>query len=118
MWQRRQQEPQPGTFGVDLAPQEKSLVRAYRNREHIGVSALFRSSIYCIVVAALFLYLALSQDEPRYAVGVFAMFLWYLAIRIYSARRIAGIMPRILQRYEKRIVHLEEQMKRIQSHNT
>lgn len=117
MWQRKQQTSSSEKSGVTLGPQEEFLVRTYRHRERIGVGVLFRSSIYCTAVAALFLYLALSRDDPRYAVGIFIMFLFYLAIRVYSARRIAGIMPRIVQRYEKRIAELEEQVNKIASRN-
>jgi hypothetical protein len=92
-------------------------VGSYRSGERIGVKALFRSSIYCTAIAALFLYLALTRDEPRYAIGIFVMFLFYLAIRVYSAKRVAGIMPRIVQRYEKRIAELEQQVKKISSGN-
>jgi uncharacterized membrane protein len=102
--------PAPAKAGVNLTPQEQSIVRPYRNPERIGVAWLLRSSIQCTVVAGIFLYLTLARNEPRYAIGIFGMFVLYLAIRVYSARRIAGIMPRILQRYEKRIAELEGQL--------
>jgi hypothetical protein len=73
---------------------------------------LFRSSIYCAVLAGFFLYLALARNEPRYAIGIFGMFVLYLAIRVYSARRVAGIMPRILERYEFRIAELEARLRK------
>ncbi len=41
------------------------------------------------------------------------MFVLYLAIRVYSARQIAGIMPRIVQRYEERIGELEARLRKI-----
>ena len=103
----------PANSGVDLAPQEQSIVRPYRNPERTGVACLLRSSIQCTVVAGIFLSLALAGNEPRYAIGIFAMFVLYLAIRVYSARRIAGIMPRILQRYEERIAELEGRLGKV-----
>jgi hypothetical protein len=80
-----------------------------------AVSILLRSSIYCTALAALFLYLALERNEPRYAIGIFGMFVLYLAIRVYSARRVAGIMPRILQRYEFRIAELEARLRKVEA---
>jgi hypothetical protein len=99
---------------VDLTPQEQSIVRRFDGSKRNGVSQLLRSSIYCTVLAALFLYLALSRNEPLYSIGIFGMFILYLAIRVYSARRIAGIMPRILQQYEIRISELETRLRRIE----
>jgi hypothetical protein len=61
-----------------------------------------------------FLYLALARHEPLYSIGIFAMFVLYLAIRIYSARRISGIMPRILGQYEPRIAELEARLHKIE----
>ncbi len=97
-----------------LSPQEQSVVRRFDESKRNGVSALLRSSIYCTALAALFLYLALSRNEPLYSVGIFGMFVLYLAIRVYSARRIAGIMPRILQQYEIRISELETRLRKIE----
>ena len=73
--------------------------------------------MYCTALAGLFLYLALSRDE-RYAIGIFGMFVLYLGIRIYSARRIAGIMPRILQQYEFRIAELEARLRKIEGNKS
>ena len=97
---------------MDLNPQEQSVVRRFDDSKRNGVSALLRSSIYCTALAALFLYLALSRNEPLYSIGIFGMFVLYLAIRVYSARRIAGIMPRILRQYEIRISELEARLRK------
>ena len=97
---------------MDLSPQEQSIVQRFKAPGKSSVSVLFRSSIYCTVLAAFFLYLALARNEPRYAIGIFGMFVLYLGIRIYTARRVAGIMPRILQRYEFRIAELEAQLRK------
>ena len=97
---------------MDLNPQEQSVVQKLGETKQSAVSILLRSSLYCTALAALFLYLALAENEPRYAIGIFGMFVLYLAIRIYSARRVAGIMPRILQQYEFRIAELEARLKK------
>src|SRR4030095_6328518 len=73
-------------FAVDLAPQEQSVVRKLGGTKTNAVSILLRSSIYCTALAGLFLYLALARSDPRYAMGIFGMFVLYLAIRIYIAR--------------------------------
>ena len=99
---------------MNLSAQEQSIVRRLSESKQSGVAVLMRSSIYCVVLAGLFLYLALVRNEPRYSIGIFGMFVVYLAIRIYSARRIAGIMPRILEQYEARITELEARLGRIE----
>ena len=100
---------------MDLTPGERSIVRRFDESKRNGVSQLLRSSIYCTALAALFLYLALSRNDPLYSIGIFGMFVLYLAIRVYSARRIAGIMPRILQQYEIRISELEARLRKTES---
>lgn len=100
---------------MDLNPQEQSVVRRFNRSQKSPVAMLFRSSVYCTVIAGFFLYLALARNEPRYAIGIFGMFVLYLAIRLYSARRIAGVMPRILERYEFRIAELEARLRKIES---
>lgn len=103
---------------MDLTPQEESVAQKLSDPKRNGVSLLLRSSIYCTALAALFLYLALSREDARYSIGIFGMFVLYLGIRIYSARRIAGIMPRILQQYELRIMELEARLKKLQGNKS
>jgi hypothetical protein len=97
---------------MDLNPQEQSVARRFSQSQKSPVAILFRSSIYCTVIAGFFLYLALARNEPRYAIGIFGMFVAYLTIRLYTARRIAGMMPRILERYESRIAELEASLRK------
>ena len=99
---------------MDLSPQERSMVSQFRNSGKSASSTLLRTSIYCAAVAGIFLYLALARQEPLYSIGIFAMFVIYLAIRIYSARQISGIMPRILQQYEMRIAELEARLSKFE----
>ena len=100
---------------MDITPREQSIVRRLDESKRNGVSQLLRSSIYCAALAAMFLYLALSRNQPLYSIGIFGMFILYLAIRVYSARRIAGIMPRILQQYEIHISELEARLRKIEA---
>ena len=88
------------------------MVSRFRQSGKSASSTLLRTSLYCAAVAGVFLYLALERQEPLYSIGIFAMFVVYLAIRLYSARRISGIMPRILQQYEFRIAELEARLRK------
>ena len=97
---------------MELKPREQSVARRFDGQTRSAVGGLLRTSIYCSALAALFLYLALTRDDPRYAIGIFGMFVVYLAIRLYSARQISGIMPRILQQYEFRIAELEARLRK------
>jgi hypothetical protein len=100
------------TVRVDLNRQEQTVVKRFRESKKGAPAALLRSSIYCTGLAGLFLYLALARQEPRYSIGIFGMFVLYLCIRVYSARRVAGIMPRILKRYESHIADLEVRLRK------
>jgi hypothetical protein len=91
------------------------MVSRFRESGKSAPNTLLRTSIYCGAVAGVFLYLALARHEPLYSIGIFAMFVFYLAIRIYSARRISGIMPRILQQYEFRIAELEARLSKAEN---
>jgi len=102
---------------MDLSAQEQSVVRRFSESKKNPIAMLMRSSVYCVVLAGLFLYLALARNEPRYSIGIFGMFVVYLAIRIYSARRISGIMPRILEHYELKISELEARLRKIEAAN-
>jgi hypothetical protein len=97
---------------MELSPQEQSVLRRFNESRQSPLSVLLRSSIYSIALAGLFLYLAIARNEPLYAIGVFGMFVIYLGIRIYTARRVAGIMPRILERYQLRIDELEARLRK------
>ena len=100
---------------MELSPQEQSVVKRFGESKRSPLAVLLRSSLYCIALAGLFLYLAIARNEPLYAIGVFGMFVLYLAIRIYTARRVAGIMPRILERYQFRIEELEARLRKLES---
>jgi len=83
------------------------MVSRFRESGKSAPSALLRTSIYCAALAGVFLYLALARHGPLYSIGIFAMFILYLAIRIYSARRILG-------QYEPRIAELEARLHKIE----
>jgi len=100
---------------MDLNAQEQSVLGRFSQSRKSPLSILLRSSIYCTALAGLFLYLALARNQPLYSIGIFGMFVLYLAIRVYSARRIAGIMPRILERYQSRISELEARLHKIEN---
>src|ERR1044072_1930207 len=97
---------------MNLRPQEQSVVRRFSAAKKSPMAMLFRSSVYCTVIAGVFLYLALARNEPRYAIGIFAMFVLYLAIRLYSARRVRGVMPCVLGRSEFPIAELEAKLRK------
>jgi len=69
---------------MDLSPREQTAVRRFSESRKGGLGGLLRSSIYCTVLAGLFLYLALARNKPLYSIGIFGMFVLYLAIRVYS----------------------------------
>lgn len=69
-----------------------------------------RQSIGYAIGSGVFLYLAIAEHEPRYAVVIYASFLIHMLIRIRKARLLVGVMPGILTRYEAVIGELQQQI--------
>lgn len=87
----------------ELTPVERTILAAYRSPSAGELRRQVRLSVQYAVGAALFLYLSFSSNQPLYGLVVYAMFIAWMAVRLLGARRIAGVMPQIIDKYEKQI---------------
>ncbi len=92
---------------ASLSDREKAVLDAYRD-PHRGIGRATRMSVQYAIGAAIFLYLAISTNDPRWSLVVYAIFVCYLIVRLIGARRMAGAMPSIIEKYEARIRQLEQ----------
>jgi len=92
---------------IDLSPEEQRVLDNYLKPSESGIPRATRLSIQYAIGAGLFLIMAIWQNEPLYALGTYGVFLIYMLLRIIGAKRVVGIMPGIIEKYEKRIQELE-----------
>jgi hypothetical protein len=89
-----------------LTGQEIKILSAYRNPKSSNLSKQIRLSIQYAIAAAIFLVLAIKNQQPLYSIGVYIIFLLWMFVRLLVARRIVGIMPGIIEKYELEIARL------------
>ena len=94
-----------------LTPEEQRVLAMYLNPSGYGLGRAVRLSVQYAVAAGIFIALAVYYNEPGYAVGAYMGFLAFLVARLVSARKIAGVMPSVIRKYEDRIGELEQQVK-------
>ncbi len=93
-----------------LTPTEKQVLLAYRSPEHSGMRRATRLSVQYAVGAGVFVWLCISEQQPLWCLAVYAIFVIQLAVRLHNARRMAGVMPGVIKKYEARIAQLETGM--------
>ncbi len=90
-----------------LTPIEKQVLLAYRSPEHSGMRRATRLSVQYAVAAGVFVLLCISEQQPLWCLAVYAIFLIQLVVRLLNARRMASVMPGVIEKYESRIAQLE-----------
>jgi hypothetical protein len=91
----------------ELSSEELRILATYKDPRLYGLARAVRLSIQYAIGALIFLCLAIGTENPWYAIGTYAIFLLYLFIRFLGAKQLAGIMPGIIAKYEKRLEELE-----------
>jgi hypothetical protein len=102
---------------IQLTAKEQQVLQIYRDSSMSGIGRAVRQSLGYAASAGVFLCLAISYDEPLYAIGIYAIFVLQLGVRILVARRIAGVMPKILCRYEDHISGLQNHLEKVSSND-
>lgn len=90
-----------------LTEQERAVLQLYRNSKSSGLGRQLRLSVQYAIGAGIFLGLAIWFNQPLYAVVVYVVFLLWMIMRLRGARTIAGVMPRIIDKYESEIRELK-----------
>lgn len=91
----------------NLTPEEQKVLAAYADPKKYGIGRAIRLTIQYLIGAGIFLALSILYGNPWYALGTYAAFIVYAAVRLLGAKRVAGLMPGILAKYENRIAELE-----------
>jgi hypothetical protein len=89
-----------------LTSEERKILELYRDPKSRGTGRATRLSVQYLLAAAIFTGLAVAY-EPWFAVVAYLMFVAFVGIRLLGARRLVGVMPNVLAKYEKRIAELE-----------
>ncbi len=90
-----------------LTPEEHRVLSAYSDPKRSGMSRAVRLSIQYALGTGIFVAIGLWDEEPLYLLAVYGIFLAFMAVRLISAKKIAGVMPSIVAKYEARIAELE-----------
>lgn len=103
--------PQAGISVIDglLTPEERNVLATYRRRTAYGLGRVVRLSIQYAVGLALVEWYSIHTGNAWWSLITYAVFLLFLLLRVLGARRIAGRMPAIIDKYEYRIRELESQ---------
>lgn len=93
------------TIDTLLSDKERLVLKAYSNPRR-DFNRASRLSIQYALGMALFVYLAI-YDDALWSLAVYGIFLAWLIVRYIRSRAVAGVMPAIIEKYERRIQELE-----------
>jgi len=90
-----------------LTADERRILGIYSDAKFSGIGHATRLSIQYAIGTGVFIVLCLEQQEPLYILPVYGTFLLFMFLRIRGAKKLAGIMPALIRKYEARIAELE-----------
>ena len=98
--------------GIDsqLTDHEHQVLAIYRDPARSGIGRGIRLSIQYAIGAGIFLVAAIVTGNPWWSVVVYGVFVAWMAVRVLGARRLAGVMASIIEKYESRITELQQQL--------
>jgi hypothetical protein len=97
----------PSRIDASLTSEEHRILILYSDPKRYGVGRATRLSIQYALGAGFFAAICILRHEPSWVLAVYGVFLLFLIVRILGARRVAGVMPGIIAKYEARIAELE-----------
>lgn len=86
--------------------EERKVLEIYRDPRFSDLGRAARLSGQYLFGAGIFTYLAIGY-QSWFALVSYLVFAAFVGIRLLAARRLAGVMPRILAKFEARIAELE-----------
>lgn len=92
---------------IRFTPDEQRVLALYRDPRKAGLRRAVRLSIQYALAAGCFVTVAIVTGNPLWSLAVFGVFVAWMGVRLLGARQIAGVMPRIIQKYEDYIAQLE-----------
>jgi hypothetical protein len=92
---------------LSFTPDEQRVLTFYRDSRNSGLGRAARLSFQYALAAGCFVAVAIVTDNALWSLAVFGEFVAWMGIRLLSAKKIAGVMPRIIQKYEDYIIQLQ-----------
>jgi hypothetical protein len=89
-----------------LTDRERRVLAAYRSPAAATLRRPARLAAGYALGAGILTWLAVAGREPRYALAVYGVLLAALALRLVAARRVAGVVPGVIEKYEGEIARL------------
>ncbi len=93
-----------------LTDDERRVLGLYRDPNASDYRRNIRLSIQYAVGTGVFLAAALVTGNAWWSLVVYGTFVAFLFVRLVGMRRIIGVMPSIIEKYESRIEELETQV--------
>ncbi len=91
-----------------LSAKEKEILVLYKRPENSGVKKQTTISILYIVATGIFTAIGFVYNNLFYSLIVFLTFALFLMLRIRAAKKIEGVMPGIIEKYENAIKELKK----------
>jgi len=95
---------------IELTDAERRALELYRQPSGKDMRRMLRLSVQYALGAGIFTALALVTRQPAYVAVVYAIFLAYLGVRINGARKLAGLMPGIVAKYDQELAELRRKL--------
>jgi len=92
---------------IEFTPIENQVLAVYRDPKRSGISRAIRVSIQYAIGAACFVAIAILTGNALWSLAVYGVLIAFMVNRLLGARAIAGVMPGVIAKYERRITELE-----------
>ncbi len=92
---------------LTFTPDEQRVLALYRDPRNAGLGRAARLSFQYALAAGCFVAVAIVTDNALWSLAVFGEFVTWMGIRLLTAKKIAGVMPRIIQKYEDYIIQIQ-----------
>ncbi len=90
-----------------LTGDERRVLMLYADPAQSGLGRAIRLSFQYAVGTGIFVVLALAYGNAIYVLPVYGIFVAFMIVRLMAAKKLAGIMPSVISKYESRIAELE-----------
>jgi hypothetical protein len=95
----------------ELTAKEREVLAAYRSPLASDMRRQVRLSVQYAVGSGIFTFLCLSTGQPLYGLAVYVIFILWMGARLLGASRVCGIVPGIIEKYERRVAAMEVELK-------
>jgi hypothetical protein len=91
-----------------LSQRERIILQMYRNPKSSDLRRQIRLSIQYAVGTGIFLVMGIRLENPLYSIIIYGALLLWMVLRLVGARKLVGVMPGIIDKYESEIHELKK----------